>query len=455
MPYDSNGNYTLPVSYFVENGDTVLPIQHNPPLEDIQGALSSVLLRSGVAPMSGDLKMGTKKITGMADGTSTTDGATKGQVDLASVKYAVKSANYTAGVSDNTAVHRYTGNYTVSLGAAATLGANWNYTIIADGGAVPIDPNAAETVNGLATFVVPMGVIATIYCDGTAFTTDITGQPAMPGYVNGLVMSRNASDSANDIDVAAGSAASDDATPRLIKLASAVTKRIDAAWAVGNNQGGLDTGSIADGTYYTYEIQRSDTGITDVLFSLSASAPTMPMNYDRKRRIGYVNRIGGVNAIVYSWSGSGLPFVTVGLAGVTAVDFPGIPADAKRITAIFSNVTMGGSNVLYSQLGTSGGVVSTGYVGGACGMNVGGTVGLSSYSIGMACVNSGASGTAQIIMEWDRSANNDWVGRSSSWQGQPVMGWSVSSIVLGGVLDRIRLSASNAMTSGNVTLMWE
>jgi hypothetical protein len=79
----------------------------------------------------------------------------------------------------------------------------------------------------------------------------------------------------------------------LISLASGLTKRLDAAWAVGTNQGGLDTGSIADGTYHVWLIRRSDTGVVDVLFSTSVSSPTMPSNYDQKRRIGAIMRASG------------------------------------------------------------------------------------------------------------------------------------------------------------------
>lgn len=169
MPYDSNGNYTLPDTYFVENGDTVLPIQHNPPLEDIQAALSSVLLRSGVAPMTGDLKMGTKKITGMADGAATTDAVTKGQLDLQSVKYVTKAGNYTLVASDNDAVMRFTATATAALTAAATLGSNWHATIYADGGDVTIDPNASETIAGSATLKVLNGSSVFVFCNGAAF----------------------------------------------------------------------------------------------------------------------------------------------------------------------------------------------------------------------------------------------------------------------------------------------
>lgn len=113
---------------------------------------------------------------------------------------------------------------------------------------------------------------------------------ALKGHLFGLTMSNNATDAVNDIDIAAGEAASTEANPVLMVLASALTKRLDANWAVGNNQGGLDFGSIADVVYHVWLIQRSDTGVVDALFSTSATAPTMPANYDRKRRIGAIIR---------------------------------------------------------------------------------------------------------------------------------------------------------------------
>jgi hypothetical protein len=108
------------------------------------------------------------------------------------------------------------------------------------------------------------------------------------GHIFGLTLSNNATDATNDIDIAAGEAA--DASGNLLVLASGITKRLDAAWAVGSGNGGLDTGSIANGTYHVWLIQRSDTGVVDVLLSKSASSPTIPANYDSKRRIGSILR---------------------------------------------------------------------------------------------------------------------------------------------------------------------
>lgn len=117
--------------------------------------------------------------------------------------------------------------------------------------------------------------------------TSASGLPA--GWIYGLGLANNGTDATNDIDIATGKCR-DSTDAADIALASALTKRLDATWAVGTNQGGLDTGSIADTTYHVWIIKRSDTGVVDVLFSTSATAPTMPTNYDYKRRIGSIVR---------------------------------------------------------------------------------------------------------------------------------------------------------------------
>lgn len=125
--------------------------------------------------------------------------------------------------------------------------------------------------------------------------------------IQGLTYANNGSDATNDIDIAVGGAM-DGTSARMMVLSSALTKRLDAAWAVGTNQGGLDTGSIADTDYYIWLINRSDTDVTDVLFSTSATSPTMPTNYNYKRLIGWFKRVS--SAIVafktYEMEGGGI-----------------------------------------------------------------------------------------------------------------------------------------------------
>lgn len=117
--------------------------------------------------------------------------------------------------------------------------------------------------------------------------------------LNGLMLSNNTADAtntANAIDIAPGAAISDDGTTMMV-VSSTITKRVNAAWASGGiptaASGGLDTGAVADVGYYVWLIHRPDTGVTDVLFSTSATAPTMPTNYTKKKRIGSIIRLSG------------------------------------------------------------------------------------------------------------------------------------------------------------------
>lgn len=119
----------------------------------------------------------------------------------------------------------------------------------------------------------------------------VVGMLGMSGFLYGLTLSNNSGDATNDIDIAAGTAI-DGGNARFMRLTSSLTKRLDAAWSVGSGNGGLDTGSIANTTYHIWLIMRSDTGVVDALFSTSASSPTMPANYDYKRRIGSIIRSG-------------------------------------------------------------------------------------------------------------------------------------------------------------------
>jgi len=148
-----------------------------------------------------------------------------------------------------------------------------------------IDGTDASTLNGV-TLTTPLPVAS----GGTG--AGGVGSSAIRSYLAGLGLSNNATDATNDIDIAVG-VAIDGTNAYVMSLASILTKRLDAAWAVGTNQGGLDTGAIANTTYHVWLIARSDTNVVDVLFSTSASDPTMPTSYNYKRRIGSIIRSAG------------------------------------------------------------------------------------------------------------------------------------------------------------------
>lgn len=168
---------------------------------------------------------------------------------------------------------------------------DWEAVTVATSGTTVVSAN--ETTEG----------IIEVATDAEAQALTLTNRAIVPGnlgwvlglmrgHLAGLTLSNNVGDATNDIDIAVGAAVASDQSEMMI-LSSALTKQLDAAWAVGTNQGGLDTGAIANTTYHVWLIRRPDTGVVDVLFSASATAPTMPTNYTQKRRIGSIIRSGG------------------------------------------------------------------------------------------------------------------------------------------------------------------
>jgi hypothetical protein len=119
------------------------------------------------------------------------------------------------------------------------------------------------------------------------------------GYLGGLTLSRL---STTTVGIAAGACASSDNTT-LMSLGSAVTKST-GAWAAGSGNGGLDTGTVASNTWYhVFVIERPDTQLVDVLFSASATAPSLPSNYTNFRRIGAVRTNGSAQLIDFVQEG--------------------------------------------------------------------------------------------------------------------------------------------------------
>jgi hypothetical protein len=148
----------------------------------------------------------------------------------------------------------------------------------------------------------PVTIGSGLTFSGGSLSVSTTALPR--GHIFGLILSNNGTDANNDIDIAAGEARSDD-NAEDISLAAAITKRLDATWAVGTGNGGLDTGSEAANTWYhVWLIKRTDTGVVDALFSTSATSPTMPANYTKKRRIGAVRNNASSNLLAFTQNSS-------------------------------------------------------------------------------------------------------------------------------------------------------
>jgi hypothetical protein len=165
----------------------------------------------------------------------------------------------------------------------------------------------------------------------------------MRGYLSGLALSTAGSSAT--FGIAAGVAV-DSTAADFMKLTSAYTKTT-SAWAVGTGNGALDTGTVANSTWYhVFLIKRPDTGVVDVLFSLSATAPTMPdAAYTLMRRIGSMKTNGSAQWTLFTQEGDEF------LWDVPLADVNSTPAAA---TAVTSTLTVPTGVKVFAIIGAGG-----------------------------------------------------------------------------------------------------
>lgn len=116
----------------------------------------------------------------------------------------------------------------------------------------------------------------------------ITVNDVGPSNTGLLCTTDTGNDTDHDLNVTAGWCWDTTGTQK-IEISSEITKKLDVAWTVGNDEGGLQSGlSItADTTYFVWAIHRSDTDVSDIMFSTSRtySGLSLPTDYDSGQMI--------------------------------------------------------------------------------------------------------------------------------------------------------------------------
>jgi len=132
--------------------------------------------------------------------------------------------------------------------------------------------------------------------------------PMPRGYIDGLIMSNNAVDAVNDIDISIGKCR-DYSDAETISLTSIITKQIDANWAEGTNQGGFPSGlALAVATWYhVFVIMSTDGTKVDAGFDTSLIATNLladATDYSIFRRVGSVLTDGASGIIAFHQQGN-------------------------------------------------------------------------------------------------------------------------------------------------------
>lgn len=169
------------------------------------------------------------------------------------------------------------------------------------------------------------------------------------GYLAGLTMST--AGSSTTMTIAAGQA-TDSTNAVLIRLAASIAKTT-SAWAVGTGNGGLDTGTIANSTwYYFYLIRRPDTGVVDVVFSTNSSSPTLPSGYTQYRYIGAGLTNGSAQWVKFTQTGDEFYWDT------PVLDFNG----AGSTTAVLLTVSVPRGRKMKASFNIHGTTTTSGYI---------------------------------------------------------------------------------------------
>jgi hypothetical protein len=180
--------------------------------------------------------------------------------------------------------------------------------------------------------VLPVGAAGSIAISRAASTLKVAYVTPLSSLINGNLWSVNAGDATNSTDIAAGGCM--DSTGVYWMDGTAITKAVNTAWAVGTNQGGLDTGAVGNSDYYIWRIARSDTGVVDALYSLSSTAPTMPANYDYKRLIGWIKRLAGANVAYHTYATGGGSVELIWDSPTLDIDLSNTLTTARRTDAV-------------------------------------------------------------------------------------------------------------------------
>lgn len=139
--------------------------------------------------------------------------------------------------------------------------------------------------------------------------------------------------------------------------------------------------------------------------------------------------------------------------GGTSIDFTGIPAGAKRVTIMFDGVSTNGNDAWLVQIGSSGGVESTGYQ--SSGSVIDTAVVTSTSTAGFILRTSQAARLAggAVTLDLQELSTNTWVARHNLNDQTASAATFVGSgrKALSGTLDRVRITTTGGTQTFDVT----
>jgi len=140
----------------------------------------------------------------------------------------------------------------------------------------------------------------------------------------------------------------------------------------------------------------------------------------------------------------------------SSIDFTSIPSYVKRITVMFSGVSLSGTDNIIIKLGTSGGIVSSGY-NSACGNIATSTASVATSTAGFVSFFGTAAFTQMGSVTITNITGNVWVASGVIRNSTSNINYLAGDISLGGTLDRVQIATngSNTFDAGSINILYE
>ncbi len=187
-------------------------------------------------------------------------------------------------------------------------------------------------------------------------------------------------------------------------------------------------------------------------FKTGPGAGTTALTIDANQDATFAGTLTATGGVIASLTSATAQASTSG----TSIDFTSIPAGVKRITVMFSGVSLNASSNVLVQLGTSGGVVSSGYASTAS--RGAATIATSNATTGFFL--NGGNGTEIIsgLMTITNLSGNTWISSHSVKLATTITSYGGGDVTLSGTLDRVRITSLNGtdtFDAGTINIIYE
>ena len=222
----------------------------------------------------------------------------------------------------------------------------------------------------------------------------------------------------------------------------------------------LATGTItmpaapADGMMVTFSSSQQITALTlqgNTGQSISSAVTFLPA----KAAAAFVYRLSNTTwypTETVPGTGSQLVNASTQTAPLSVVDFNGIPSWVKRITVMFSGVSLSSTANILVQLG-AGSVQSTGYLGGTINQ----TPSVTNSTAGFIISTGNAAASMNGALQISTLGGNVWAAFGAFGRADAAFATTAGSVTLSGTIDRVRITTTSTDTfdAGSINILYE